>query len=127
VQPLLKHSAGIKRLANGLGMAPERGIALQLEVGGQGPHTVHLVAHLAGRRLSRSAQPLIQRVHPVQQRRQLGVQRRARRSQLSLAFNGHGAGGQQLRQRGGAFAKDPLQRQTVLPQQLADGRFDQRG
>ena len=51
VDALLKNAAGIKSIEDGVGVAGERGLALQLEVGGESAQAIHLVAHFASCRL----------------------------------------------------------------------------
>ena len=121
VQPLLQSAAGIDRLADGFGVACERRLALQLEVGRQRPQAAHLVADLAGRGFSRPAQALIERMHPVEQRDQLSVQRQLRRRQISFPRFWNRAGSQQLPERGRVFGKDLFQREVVLAQQVPNG------
>src|ERR1035437_4474761 len=57
----------------------------------------------------------------------LGLQCRPRRRQPPLSLLRHRPGSQQLSQRRGVLAKNPLQRQPVLFEQLADLWLHQRG
>jgi len=100
VDALLEDAAGVEGVGDGVGVAGEGGLALQLKVGGQGAQAAHLVADLAGCGVGGLAETGVLGLHPVEQEDELGVESRARGLQLALAFDGHGAGGQQLRQRG---------------------------
>ena len=66
------------------------------------------------------------RFHVLEQRREFRIERRSRRSQLSLALDRHCPRRQQLRQRIRRFAEDTLQSQLVLVQQFPDRRLNQR-
>ena len=97
--------------------------ALQLEVGREGAQAIHLVAHFAGRSLRRLAQSLVLRLHPLNEQVELGIERVARRRQLLLGLNRHGARGEALRQRAGALlGKDLLERELVRLEQFAQSR-----
>src|SRR5580698_2660892 len=47
VNALLKNAAGVQGIKDGVGVAGERGLALQLEVGGEGAQAIHLVTHFS--------------------------------------------------------------------------------
>src|SRR5580692_1837169 len=87
----LQYAAGIEGSADGLRVSLDRLFLLRLEVRGQTPQPIHLVTHLAGGDLSGAAEALIERPHPLEQRRQLAVERVAGCSQFALALNGHRA------------------------------------
>src|ERR1017187_3512456 len=126
VETFLQRSVGIERLADGVCVTAERGFFLQLEVGRKRAQAIHLVANLAGRRLCRAVEPLIERSGPIQKGSQLGIQRVSGRSEFLLALDGHGPRGEQLRERRGIFGKPALESELVLAQQLGDGGLNQR-
>ena len=130
---LLRCSAGVEGLDYGLGVAAQRGFLFQLEVGSEAAQAVHLVAHLVCGGAGGAAQALVEAVHPVGHFCQLGVEGVAGGGQLTLAFDGHGAGSEELGQRVrrqrsfGGGREDALRGQLVAAEQIGDGLLDERG
>ena len=77
-------------------MLGERGLFLQLEVGGEGAQAVHLVADFALGGFGRLAQALVLRLHPFDEGGELGVEGIAGGCELLLGLDGHGARGEAL-------------------------------
>ena len=127
VDALLQDSAGIEGLADGLGVAGERVLLLQLEAGRETPEPVHLVAHLGGGGLRRPAQPGIERAHPGEQRVKLRVKSIACGRQLALALDRHGARREQLRERVLIPGENSVEPQFVAAQQVGNWQLDERG
>jgi hypothetical protein len=67
VDALFKHTAWIQCALDGLGMTPQRALALQFKVGGKPPKPIHLLAHFARSSFGGAAQPRIHRLHVLQQ------------------------------------------------------------
>src|SRR5580658_1590632 len=126
VHPLLQYSAGKERLADRLRVPAQRGLALELEVGGEPAQAVHLVANLAGRGIGRAAQSRIERMHPLEQRRKFRVECVSRCGDLLLPLDRYGPRSQQMRQPILAPGEYALEREIMAPQQLANGRLDER-
>src|SRR5580698_11547755 len=75
VHALLQNAAGKERSRQRLGVAGERGLALELKVGGEGAQAIHLVLDLVGCGFRRLAESLVLRLQPGDQRVELGVER----------------------------------------------------
>ena len=128
VDALLQHAAGIEGVEDGVGVARERALALELEVGGEGAQAVHLVAHFSGRGIGRLAKSLVLRLQPFDECVEFGVEGVAGGGEFLFGFDGHGAGGEALRERCGIlFGEDLFEGEIVFAKQLGDGRLDERG
>jgi len=121
----LQCAAGIEGGGDGLGVAAERLLALELEVGGETAQAVHLVAHLAGGGVGGTAEAGVERVHVIEQRGELGVECVAGGGELALAFDGHGARGEELGERVFCLGEDAFEGELVLLEQLGDGGLDE--
>jgi len=80
-------------------VARERGLALELEVGGERAQAVHLVAYFAGGGVSRLAQAFVLRLQPINENGELGIESVAGGGKFLFCLDGHGAGSEALRKR----------------------------
>ena len=127
VDALLEDTAGIERPFDGFSVTAEGTFALHLEVGGKSAETVHLIAHFAGSGVSGAAKAGIHGFHVFEKRLKFGVERIACGRELLLAFNWHGAGGEELGEGIGVLAEDAIDAEVVFVEELADGGFDESG
>ena len=103
-------------------------LALELEVGGQGAQAIHLVAHFSGRSIGRLAESFVLRLQPLDESVEFGVEGVAGGGEFLFGFDGHGARGEALRERGCVlFGEDLFEGELVLAEQFGDGRLDERG
>ena len=125
---LLENAAGIERVEDGVGVAREGGLALELEVGGESAQAVHLVAHFSGGGIGGLAEALVLRLQPVDESVELGIECVAGGGKFLFGLDGHGAGGEALGERCGIlFGEDLLEREIVFAQKLGNGGLDERG
>src|SRR5579871_4649592 len=114
VDALLQDATRVQGANEGFGVATKSFFALQLEVGGETAQAVHLVAHFAGSSFGGATEALVKSVHPFEQRGEIGVEGVACGGEFALAFDGHGACGEQLCQGVGIFGEDTVERELVL-------------
>ena len=127
VDTLLEHSAGIQGSFDGVGVAAERAFALHFEVGREAAQAVHLVAHFAGSCFGGATQAGVHGAHVIEEGLKFRVERISGGSELLLAFDGHGAGCEELGEGVGGLAEDAIDAEVVFVEELCDGGFDERG
>jgi hypothetical protein len=112
--------------AEGIDVAADAGVALELDVGGEAAEAVHLIPHLRGGDLGGAGERGVEGFGPGEEGVELVVKRVAGGGEAALAFDGKRARAEAVGQLVGVGREDVLEGELVLVEDLRDGRFDER-
>ncbi len=113
--------------AEGIDVAADAGVALELVIGGEAAEAVHLIAHLGGRDLGGAGERGVKGFGPGEEGVELVVEGVAGGGEAALAFDGERAGAEAVGQLIGMGGEDVFEGELVLVEDLRDRRLDERG